>query len=100
MINALVGEDLPSYIESLSRVDDASFSCDESTCGSRLSAMIFFYSYTVLVSIVMLRMAIALILIAFKETSSRENKFMNSELSGHFREVWSEFDPDVSTKRS
>jgi hypothetical protein len=43
-----------------------------------------------------MRLFIAIVLQSFQETSEKDNKFMNSELSDHFREVWSKFDPDVS----
>ena len=44
-----------------------------------------------------MRLFIAITLTAFQETNERDNKFMNSHLSDHFREVWSKFDPNVSS---
>jgi hypothetical protein len=49
----------------------------------------------VLVVMIFMRLFIAIVLQSFQETSEKDNKFMNSELSDHFREVWSKFDPDV-----
>ena len=45
---------------------------------------------------IFMRLFIAIVLQSFQETSEKDNKFMNSELSDHFREVWSKFDPDVN----
>jgi hypothetical protein len=54
----------------------------------------------VIVVLVFLRLFIAITLTAFQETNDRDNKFMNSKLSEHFREIWSRFDPDVSERIS
>ena len=57
---------------------------------------IYFFSFTVLMNMVFMKLFIAIVLRTFKNTQDKENKFMNSSLSDHFREVWSFFDPDVS----
>lgn len=59
-------------------------------------ARIYFFSFTVLMNMVFMKLFIAIVLRTFKNTQDKENKFMNSSLSDHFREVWSFFDPDVS----
>ena len=65
-------------------------------CGNYKLAVTYFFSYTVIVVLVFMRLFIAITLTAFQETNERDNKFMNSHLSEHFREIWSRFDPDVS----
>jgi hypothetical protein len=57
--------------------------------------MIYFFSYILVVVMVFMRLFIAIVLQTFQETSEKDNKFMNSDLSDHFRDVWCKFDPDV-----
>lgn len=65
-------------------------------CGSRFFATAYVFSFTMIVTMVFLRLFIAIILQSFQETAEKENKFMNNQLTDHFREAWSIFDPDVS----
>lgn len=48
-------------------------------------------------STIFLRLFIAIILQTFKLATDRENKFMNTHLSEHFRDVWARFDPDATS---
>jgi uncharacterized membrane protein len=64
-------------------------------CGNYGLSLAFFFSFIIIVVLIFLRLFIAITLQAFQETNDRDNKFMNSQLSDHFREVWSKFDPDV-----
>ena len=49
-------------------------------------------------NMIFLKLFIAIVLRTFIKSQEKENKFMNSELSDHFREVWSIFDPNVITR--
>ena len=44
-----------------------------------------------------MRLFIAIILQTFHQTTERDNKFMNTELSDRFREVWSRFDGNATS---
>lgn len=65
-------------------------------CGNYMMTVFYFFSFFVIVVLVFMRLFIAITITAFQETNERDNKFMNSHLSDHFREIWSGFDPDVS----
>lgn len=65
-------------------------------CGNYMMTVLYFFSFFVIVVLVFMRLFIAITITAFQETNERDNKFMNSHLSDHFREIWCGFDPDVS----
>jgi Ion transport protein len=65
-------------------------------CGDSFFATVYFYSYIIIIGMVFMRLFIAIILQAFQEVAEKDNKFMSSSVTDRFREVWSEFDPDVS----
>jgi hypothetical protein len=44
-----------------------------------------------------MKLFIAIILQTFQQTSERDNKFMSTDISEHFKEVWSNFDPDATS---
>lgn len=62
-------------------------------------ATIYFFSYTLIISMVFLRLFIAIILQSFQETAEHDSKFMNNTLTNKFRDVWAQFDPDVNVQR-
>ena len=68
-------------------------------CGNYSMAVFYFFSFELIVVLVFMRLFIAITITAFQETNERDNKFMNSHLSDHFREIWSGFDPDVSVSK-
>lgn len=65
-------------------------------CGDYLLSRIYFFSFELLVPMVFMKLFIAIMLQTFKKTQEKDNKFMNSQLSDHFRNVWSLFDPDAT----
>lgn len=46
---------------------------------------------------VFLRLFIAIILQTFKDITEKDNKFINQDLSDHFRQIWALYDPDASS---
>jgi hypothetical protein len=44
-----------------------------------------------------MRLFIAIILQTFQQTTERENKFMSTDISENFKQVWSKFDPDATS---
>lgn len=48
-----------------------------------------------MMNMVFLKLFVAIVLRTFIKSSEKQNKFMNSELSDHFREVWSIYDTNV-----
>ena len=49
-----------------------------------------------LVSMVFLKLFIAIILEGYKEIQSQDSRFFNSEMNQWFRECWAEYDPDAT----
>jgi hypothetical protein len=49
-------------------------------------------------SMIFIKVFIAVVLQNFQETVQKDSKFLSSELSENFREVWSYFDPNVRYK--
>lgn len=64
-------------------------------CGSIVTARVFFFSYSLIMCTVLMRLFIAIVLQTFGQTTERDNKFMSSELVQSFRQTWSAFDHDV-----
>jgi hypothetical protein len=46
---------------------------------------------------VFLRLFIAIVLQTFQQTTERDSKFMSNDLSEHFRDCWSVYDPDATS---
>lgn len=98
-------------MQSLSRTYDVDYLCIEEPtyedyvnnnydpvgCGNATLATIYFFSFLLFVATVFMRLFIAIILQTFQQTTERDNKFMNTELSNRFREVWSQFDPNATS---
>jgi hypothetical protein len=66
-------------------------------CGTPFFATLYFFSFTVLVGMVFLRLFIAIILSTFHQTTERDSKFMSSDLTENFRDCWSLYDPDATS---
>jgi hypothetical protein len=66
-------------------------------CGTPFFATLYFFSFTVLVGMVFLRLFIAIILSTFHQTTEKDSKFMSSDLSENFRDCWSLYDPDATS---
>lgn len=111
LITVSTGENWPKLMIALSRTKDLDYDCIENPtyddyvrngyqpigCGDYLLARIYFDSFQILVPMVFMKLFIAIMLQTFKKTQERDNKFMNSQLSEHFRNVWSLFDPDATS---
>jgi hypothetical protein len=67
-------------------------------CGSTITARLFFFSYSLIMRTVLMRLFIAIVLQTFGQTTERDNKFMSSELVQQFRQTWGTFDNDVRLK--
>lgn len=48
-------------------------------------------------SMIFIKVFIAVVLQNFQETVQKDSKFLSSELSENFREVWSHFDPNATS---
>lgn len=46
---------------------------------------------------IFMKLFMAVILQSFKLITERDTKFMNSQLSDHFRYVWSQYDPNATS---
>lgn len=111
LIRVLTGERWPKLLEALSRGKDIGFECitnptysdyqangyETIGCGDPLFATAYFYSFTLIIGMVFLRLFIAIVLQAFQETSEHNSKFMNSDLTNRFRDIWAQFDPDATS---
>ena len=60
-------------------------------CGAGIAAFIFFYSFTLLVSFVILNLFVGIVLEAFEK--SNEGDILSPNDMDHFTRCWSEFDP-------
>lgn len=58
--------------------------------------MIFFISYMFIVSLIFLKLFIAIILRGYDQTQLQDSRLFNHEMTMRFKEVWADFDPDVS----
>ncbi len=65
-------------------------------CGNAQISFAFFISFMFLVSLVFLKLFIAIILEGYKETQTQDTRLFNNDMNQHFREIWAEFDQDVS----
>jgi hypothetical protein len=99
LIRIMTGEGWPKLMEALSREYSTNFQCVENPtfedyrgnnyqpvgCGSRTSAKFFFFSYSLLICTIFMKLFIAIILQTFQQTTERENKFMSTDISEHFK---------------
>eukprot|EP00580_Thalassiosira_gravida_P014264 CAMPEP_0201685176 /NCGR_PEP_ID=MMETSP0494-20130426/53021_1 /ASSEMBLY_ACC=CAM_ASM_000839 /TAXON_ID=420259 /ORGANISM="Thalassiosira gravida, Strain GMp14c1" /LENGTH=688 /DNA_ID=CAMNT_0048169005 /DNA_START=668 /DNA_END=2734 /DNA_ORIENTATION=- len=63
-------------------------------CSAGASVFVYFYSFTMIVSFVILNMLVAAVLQAFE--ASDEGELLDPADLEHFVSVWSEFDPDAT----
>merc|ERR1712085_83418 len=63
-------------------------------CSAGISVFVYFYSFTIIVSFIILNMIVAIVLQAF-EASSEGNILESADLE-EFVRVWSEFDPNAT----
>ena len=64
------------------------------TCGTPFGAVVFFVTYTIIGSFVMLNVFIAVILDAFDEDRAADAMRFNQANIDDFVEVWQKFDPE------
>lgn len=77
---------------------DSSMECEVGTCcGSPVAATIYFISFTLVGSFVMLNLIIAVVLDNFSSTSNAEARKVREEDIDLFDEVWSHFDPKATS---
>lgn len=65
-------------------------------CGADFAAVIYFYTYLVLVNLIFMNLFIAVILEGYEENKASENRLFKVEARNLFTRVWSEFDPEAS----
>ncbi|KAL7552270.1 hypothetical protein ACHAWF_016556 [Thalassiosira exigua] len=63
-------------------------------CSAGISVYLYFYSFTMIVSFVILNMFVAVVLEAFQ--ASDEGELLGPEDLEHFVSVWSQFDPEAT----
>ena len=63
-------------------------------CGAGFSAFIYFYSFTMLVSFVVLNLFVGIVLQAFE--NSNEGDILNPDDLNHFTKCWAQFDPTAT----
>ena len=57
---------------------------------------LYFYTFYFLVNIVFMNLFIAIILDGYNQSQLKESRLVNADTLERFRDVWSDFDPDVS----
>jgi Ion transport protein len=65
-------------------------------CGPKFSGILFFYSYFLLMALVMLNLFIAVIVEAYDEIKERESRTFNYDAIEYFNKYWQKYDADVS----
>jgi len=65
-------------------------------CGLPYTAMIYMYSYILIVSVTFLNLFIAVILDGYFNTVEGEKQMFNSTKLHHFKHCWSKYDPDAT----
>ncbi len=77
-------------------LNDGSYpNCTEiNGCGAGFTAYIYFYSFTLLVSFVILNLFVGIVLEAFE--NSNEGDILSPNDMDHFTKCWSEFDPSAT----
>ena len=66
-------------------------------CGTPKTAILYYYSFFLVVKLVFLNLFIAVILDGFQVVTVQESRTLNSDLLELMREKWSEFDPAASS---
>ena len=61
-----------------------------------MTAIVFFISFVIVVSLVFLNLFVAIILEGFSDTYQKDKKLFNLETTEYFRDVWSRFDPNAT----
>lgn len=64
-------------------------------CGSGQVGYLYFLSFFLLMSLIMLKLFIAVILQAYNDIKVKQNRLFNDDILASFKEIWKEFDPDV-----
>ena len=65
-------------------------------CGPHFEGIIYFYSYFLIMSLVLLKLFIAIILEAYDDIKKQEKKLFNEDKLETFNLSWQRYDPDVS----
>lgn len=65
-------------------------------CGPRFSGVLYFYSYFLLMSLILLKLFIAIILEAYDNIKKSDGKLFNEEKIEKFNETWVKYDPDAT----
>jgi hypothetical protein len=67
---------------------------DVNGCSAGMSVFLYFYSFILIVGLVVLNMFVGVVLEAFE--NSQESDILNPADLDHFVEVWAEYDPDAT----
>ena len=59
------------------------------------SGVLFFFSYFILIGLIMLKLFIAVILQAYNDIKLKDDKVFNDEMLSIFIRCWQDFDPEV-----
>ena len=65
-------------------------------CGSGFFGVVYFYSFFLLMSLILLKLFIAIIIEAYDEVKHRENKLFSPDRILDFQAAWQDFDPQAS----
>ena len=68
-------------------------------CGNPELATAYFLSYMFIVNLIFLKIFIAIILDGYNSTRIQDERLFNHDMNDRFKEVWTDFDPDVRLKR-
>ncbi len=66
-------------------------------CGPKFSGILYFYSFFLLLSLIMLKLFVAVICEAYEEIKNKESRSFNDDAVEYFVKCWQKYDVDVST---
>jgi large-conductance mechanosensitive channel len=92
--NGLMNDCLSGVCKECYKEDDGT--CDVQGCGSTGQSLVFFVSFYMLGSLIMINLFIAVILDNDKAARTEEHKGLPESTFEQFSEAWSIFDPDAS----
>ena len=57
-------------------------------CGPKMSGILYFYSFFLILSLIMLKLFVAVICEAYEEIKKRESRYFNDDAVEYFTHLW------------
>lgn len=63
-------------------------------CGNEPTAIIFFFSFVILINLIFINLFTAIVLHGYSETHQNDSRQFNAETTAFFQEIWAKFDTE------